>query len=60
MEGLKICLLNNDSHFANTHLLQTNGTATGAPNLCSFFDVAFCHLKVGLSALFILKIFKFL
>ena len=28
LEGLEICLLNNNSHFANIHLLQTNGTAT--------------------------------
>ena len=30
MEGLEICLLNNNSHFANIHLQQTNDTATGA------------------------------
>ena len=30
MEGLEICLLNNNSRFANIHLQQTNDTATGA------------------------------
>ena len=36
MEGLEICLLNNNSRFATIHLLHTNGTATGAPNSCSY------------------------
>jgi len=40
VEGLKICLFNNNSVFANTNLLQTNGTATGAPNSCSYADMA--------------------
>ena len=31
-EGLEFCLSNNNSRFANMHLLQTNGTETGAPN----------------------------
>ena len=44
MKGLEICLLNNNSHFANIHLLQTNGTATGAPNSCSYSDIATSHL----------------
>ena len=44
MEGLKICLLNNNSQFDNIHLLQTNGTATGAPNSCSYSDIALSRL----------------
>ena len=36
MEGLEICLLNNNSRFANINLLQTNGTATGPSNSCSY------------------------
>ena len=36
MEGLEICLLNNNSRFA--------GTATGAPNSYSYSDVAITHL----------------
>ena len=35
LEGLEICLSHNNSVFANENLLQTNGTATGAPNSCS-------------------------
>ena len=40
MEALEICLYNNNSVFNNTNLLQTNGTATGAPNSCSYSDLA--------------------
>ena len=40
IEGLKICLYNNNSKFADKNLLQTNGTATGAPNSCSYSDIA--------------------
>ena len=40
IEGLKLCLFHNNSAFANEHLLQTNGTATGAPNSCSYADIA--------------------
>ena len=40
IEGLKLCLYNNNSLFANKHLLQINGTATGAPNSCSYADIA--------------------
>ena len=36
-------MLNNNSRFANIHLLQTNGTTAGAPNSCSFSDVAISH-----------------
>ena len=44
MEGLEICLLNNNSRFANIHLLQTNGTGTGPPNSCSYSNIAICDL----------------
>ena len=44
IEGLKLCLYNNNSVFANEHLLQTNGTATGAPNSCSYADIAVASL----------------
>lgn len=40
IEGLEICLYNNNSTFADLNLLQTNGTATGAPNSCSYADLA--------------------
>ena len=40
MEGLEICLFNNDSEFDQDHLQQTNSTATGAPNSYSYFDLA--------------------
>ena len=40
IDGLKLCLFNNNSVFANDNLLQTNGTATGAPNSCSYADMA--------------------
>ena len=40
IEGLQICLTKNNSTFANLNLLQTNGTATGAPNSCSYADLA--------------------
>ena len=40
IEGLEICLFNNNSVFADANLLQTNGTSTGAPNSCSYADIA--------------------
>ena len=40
IEALRICLYCNNSSFNNTNLLQTNGTATGAPNSCSYSDLA--------------------
>ena len=40
LEALCICLFNNNSVFGNQHLLQENGTATGAPNSCSYSDLA--------------------
>ena len=33
-------MYNNNSIFNNKHLLQENGTATGAPNSCSYSDLA--------------------
>ena len=45
IEGLRLCLYNNNSVFANENLLQTNGTATGAPNSCSYAnDIAVASL----------------
>ena len=38
LEELQIFLYNNNSLFHKSHLLQTNGTATGAPNSCSYSD----------------------
>ena len=40
IEALRLCLYCNNSVFNGTHLLQTNGTATGAPNSCSYSDLA--------------------
>ena len=40
IEESEICLNNNNSKFDQDHLLQTNGTATGAPNSCSYSDLA--------------------
>ena len=39
IEGLNICLYHNHSIFAALNLLQTNGTATGVPNLWSYADI---------------------
>ena len=39
-DGLRLCLYNNNSVFNNKHFIQTNGTATGAPNSCSYSDLA--------------------
>ena len=44
IEGLKLCLYNNNLVFRNESLLQTNGTATGAPNSSSYADVAVASL----------------
>ena len=38
--GLEIFLKCNNSRFASQNLLQLNGTATGAPNSCSYADLA--------------------
>ena len=40
IEGLEICLYNNNSKFDQDHFLQTNRTATGDPNSCSYSDLA--------------------
>ena len=40
LEVLQICLYNNNSIFDKNHLLQTNGTATGAPNSGSYSAIA--------------------
>ena len=40
IEKLEICLHNNNSKFDQDYLLQTNGTATGAPKSCSYSDLA--------------------
>ena len=37
-------LLNNNSRFADIHLLQINGTATGTPNFCSYSDIVISQL----------------
>ena len=47
MEGLENCLLQIClSRFTNIYLLQTNGTATGAPNSCFYSDIAISHLDL--------------
>ena len=38
-EGLEICLKCNNCRFGSQNLLQLNGTATGAPNSCSYADL---------------------
>ena len=38
-KGLRIYLYHNNSIFTGVNLLQNNGTATGAPNLCSYADI---------------------
>ena len=40
IEGLEICLKCNNPRFGSQNLLQLNGTATGAPNSCSYADLA--------------------
>ena len=45
LERLQICLCNNNSLFDKNHLLRTNNTATGAPNSCSYSDIAINRLK---------------
>ena len=40
IKGLEICLKCNNSRFGSQNLLQLNGTATGAPNSCSYADLA--------------------
>ena len=50
IEALRICLYCNNSIFNNTNLLQTNGTATGAPNSCSYSDLALKPLDEAIFA----------
>ena len=40
IEGLEIYLKCNNSTFSLQNLLQLNGTVTGAPNTCSYADLA--------------------
>ena len=40
IEGLEIRLKCNNSRFGSQNLLQLNGTVTGAPNSCSYADLA--------------------
>ena len=44
LQGLEICLYNNNSKFNWDHLLQTKGTVTGALNYCSYSDLAIHRL----------------
>ena len=44
IEGLKICLYKSNSRFDQDLLLQTNGTATGAPDSCSDSDFVIYRL----------------
>ena len=44
IEGLEICLYNNNPRFDQDHLLQTNRNATGAPESCSDSDLAIQRL----------------
>ena len=37
-------MLNNQSYFASIHVLQAHGTATGAPNSCSYSNIAISHV----------------
>ena len=40
IDALSICLNHNNSVFAGQNLIQTNGTAMGAANSCSYSDLA--------------------
>ena len=44
IEGLEICLYNNNPKFDQEHLLQTNETAIGASNYCPYSDLAIHRL----------------
>ena len=44
LEALEITLSCNNSIFNDKMLLQNNGTATGAPNSCSYADLATVHI----------------
>ena len=49
IEGLKICLKCNNFKFGSQILLQLNGTATGAPNSCSYADLAVFNIDKNAS-----------
>ena len=40
IEGMELCLYSNNSVFNKENYIQTNGTAIGAPNSCSYSDLA--------------------
>ena len=40
IEALEICLINNNSTFTGQKVTQTNGTAMGVANSCSYSDLA--------------------
>ena len=40
IKAIEICLTNNNATFAGQNLIQTNGTAMGAANSCSYSDLA--------------------
>ena len=40
VEALEICITNNNSGFVGQNLIQTNGTATGLTNSCSYSYLA--------------------
>ena len=44
IEGIKLCLCNNNSMFANENLLKTNGTAIGVRSSCSYPDIVAASL----------------
>ena len=44
IEGIKLCLYNNNSMFANENLLKANGTAIGVPSSCSYPDIVAASL----------------
>ena len=37
-------MLNNQSYFASIHVLQAHDTGTGAPNSCSYSNIAISHV----------------
>ena len=49
LEALKISLTCHNSQFNGQHLLQTDGTAQGAPNSCSYADLATIHIDEGIA-----------
>ena len=40
IKAIEICLTNNNATFAGQNLIQTNGTAMGAANSCSYSNLA--------------------